>query len=179
MQATKRSELTDAIRCAVRQFRDAGQRFMNKSIVDAVIETNGPLFEEVGYLLAREKLFDLTRRIMKSSAEITEDEAQLDLGLDIEGFEMPGMIAVPVDPEHPLNGDCEWVPVMLATTADLDANLGMLNLQIASDQRRRRHISILRQRLAAIAGENSTLTVAQAAAVVRASLVAASQEVVQ
>ena len=169
MQASKRSELMEAIRRAVALFREAGRRFLNKDIVDAVIEANGSLFDELGSQLAREKLFDLTRRVMKSAAEITEAAAQLDLGLDVAGFEMPGMIAVPVDPANPLNGDCEWVPVMQATTADLDANLGMLNLQIESDQRKRRHISILRQRVAAIVGENSRLTVAQAAVMARES----------
>lgn len=167
MQATKRSELLEAIRRTVALFRTAGSRFLNKDIVDSVIEANGSLFDELGSLLAREKLFDLTRRVMKSTAEITEAAAQLDLGLNVSGFEMPGMIAVPVDPNNLLNGDCEWVPVMQATIADLDANLGMLNLQIESDQRKRRHISILRQRVAAIVGENSRLTVAQAAAMAR------------
>ena len=169
MQSTKRSELTDAIRCTVRQFRDSGHRFLNKSIVDTVIETNGSLFADIGHELAREKLFDLTRRIMKSSTVMTEDEAQLDLGLDPAGFEMPGMIAVPVDPENPLNGECEWVPVTEATVADLDANLNMLSLQIESDLRKRRQISILRQRVAAIVGEHSILTVAEAAAMARES----------
>ena len=167
MKGTKRSDLMEAIRSCVADFRDAGHRFWNKDIVDAVIEANGSLFDELGSQLAREKLFDLTRRVMKSAAEITETAAQLDLGLNVAGFEMPGMIAVPVDPANPLNGDCEWVPVMQATTADLDANLGMLNLQIESDQRKRRHIFILRQRVAAIVGENSGLTVAQAAAMAR------------
>ena len=167
MKGTKRSDLMEAIRSCVADFRDAGRRFWNKDIVDAVIEANDSLFDELGSQLAREKLFDLTRRVMKSAAEIAETAAQLDLGLDVAGFEMPGMIAVPVDPANPLNGDCEWVPVMQATTADLDANLGMLNLQIESDQRKRRHIVILRQRVAAIVGENSPLTVAQAAAMAR------------
>ena len=167
MQTTKRCELMDAIRRAVVLFRDAGRRFLNKEVVDAVIEANGQLFDELGHQLAREKLFDLTRRVMKSATEITEAEAQLDLGLDMAGFEMPGMIAVPLNPENPLNGDCEWVPVIQATITDLDANLRMLDLQIESDQRKRRHISILRQRVAAIVGENSELTVAQAAALAR------------
>lgn len=167
MQSNKRSQLTDAIRCAVRQFRDAGQRFMNKSIVDAVIEGNGPLFAEVGHALAREKLFDLTRRIMKSSAEMTEDEAQLELGLDPASFEMPGMIAVPVDPANSLNGDCEWVPVTEATVADLDANLIMLEFQIKADQSKRRNVLLLRQRLVSLVGEDSPLTVGQALALVR------------
>lgn len=167
MQATKRSELIEGIRRAVALYREEGRRFLNKDIVDAVIRANGDLFDELGSQLAREKLFDLTRRVMKSAAEITEAAAQLDLGLDAPGFEMPGMIAVPVATGNPLNGDCEWVPVMSATTADLDANLSMLNLQIESDQRKRRHISILRQRVAAIVGENSSLTVAEAAALAR------------
>lgn len=167
MQASRRSELMEAIRCAVRQFRDAGRRFMNKDIVDAVIDTNGPLFAELGQLLAREKLFDLARRVMKSAAEMTEADAQLDLGLDVAGFEMPGMIAVPVDPANPLNGDCEWVPVTEATVADLDANLLMLDLQIKADQSKRRNVLLLRQRVVALVGENSTFTVAQAAAMAR------------
>ena len=167
MQASRRSELMDAIRRAVRQFRDAGRRFMNKDIVDAVIDTNGPLFAELGQSLAREKLFDLARRVMKSAAEMTEADAQLDLGLDVAGFEMPGMIAVPVDPANPLNGDCEWVPVTEATVADLDANLLMLDLQIKADQSKRRNVLLLRQRVVALVGENSTLTVAQAAAMAR------------
>jgi hypothetical protein len=66
----------------------------------------------MGRRLAREKLYDLARRVMKSAAEMTEAEAQLDLGLDVADFTMPGMIAVPVDPCNPLNGECEWVPVM-------------------------------------------------------------------
>ena len=167
MQASRRRELTDAIRHTVTLFRDAGRRFLNKDVVDAVIAANSPLFDELGRQLAREKLFDLTRHVMKSAAEITEAEAQLNLGLDMAGFEMPGMIAVPVDPERPLNGDCEWVPVMQATVADLDANLRMLDLQIEADQRKRRHVSILRQRVAAVVGEDSDLTVAQAAAMAR------------
>jgi len=167
MQATKRSELTEAIRCAVTLFREAGRRFLNKDIVDAVIETNGSLFDELGSQLAREKLFDLTRRVMKSAAEVTEADAQLELGLDIAGFEMPGMIAVPIDLHHPLNGDCEWVPTTEATVADLDANLRMLDLQITADQHKRRNIALLRQRVVSIVGENSRLTVAQAAAMAR------------
>jgi hypothetical protein len=114
MQATKRSELTDAIRRAVANLREGG-RFLNKDVVDAVIAANGSLFDELGSQLAREKLFDLTRRVMKSAAEVTEADAQLELGLDIAGFEMPGMIAVPIDLEHPLNGDCEWVPTTEAS----------------------------------------------------------------
>ena len=169
MQSTKRSELTDAIRCTVRQFRDTGQLFLNKTIVDTVIESNGSLLADVSHDLAREKRCDLIRQIMKSSNVMTEDEAQLDLGLDPAGFEMPGMIAVPVGPENPLNGDCEWVPVTEATVADLDANLKMLSLQIESDLRKRRQISILRQRVAAIVGEHSSLTVAEAAAMARES----------
>ena len=167
MQATKRSELIEGIRNAVALFRDAGRRFLNKDIVDAVIEANGALFDELGSQLAREKLFDLTRRVMKSAAEITEDAAQLDLGLDTAGFEMPGMIAVPVDPDNPLNGDCEWVPVTEATVADLDANLGMLDLQIKADQRKRHSIFLLRQRVVAVVGEDSAFSVAQAAAMAR------------
>ena len=169
MQATKRSELTEAIRRAVMLFCEAGRRFLNKDIVDTVIEANGSLFDELGSQLAREKLFDLTRRVMKSATEMTEAAAQLDLGLDVAGFEMPGMIAVPVDLEHPFNGDCEWVPTTEATVADLDANLRMLDLQITADQRKRRNISLLRQRVVALIGENSHLTVAQAAAVSRES----------
>ena len=167
MQATKRSELTEAIRRAVTLFRVAGRRFLNKDIVDAVIETNGSLFDELGSQLAREKLFDLTRRVMKSAAEVTEADAQLELGLDIAGFEMPGMIAVPIDLDHPLNGDCEWVPTTEATVADLDANLRMLDLQITADQHKRRNIALLRQRVVSIIGDNSSLTVAQAAATAR------------
>lgn len=167
MQATKRSELTEAIRRAVAQFREMGRRFLNKDVVDAVIEANGPLFDELGRQLAREKLFDLTRRVMKSATEMTEADAQLELGLDIASFEMPGMIAVPVDLEHPLNGDCEWVPTTEATVADLDANLRMLDLQITADQHKRRNIALLRQRVVAVVGENSSLTVAQAAAMAR------------
>ena len=164
MQPTKRAELTEAIRRVVARFREMGLRFLNKDVVDAVIEANGPLFDELGRQLAREKLFDLTRRVMKSATEMTEADAQLDLGLDIAGFEIPGMIAVPVDMEHPLNGDCEWVPTTEATVADLDANLRMLDLQITADQHKRRNIALLRQRVVAVVGENSDLTVAQAAA---------------
>lgn len=167
MQATKRSEMTEAIRRAVSQFREAGRRFLNKDVVDAVIKANEPLFHELGQQLAREKLFDLTRRVMKSATEMTEADAQLELGLDIAGFEMPGMIAVPVELERPLNGDCEWVPTTEATVADLDANLRMLDLQITADQHKRRNIALLRQRVVAIVGENSSLTVAQAAAMAR------------
>jgi len=167
MEATKRSELTVAIRRAVGQFREKGRRFLNKDVVDAVIEANGPLFDELGRQLAREKLFDLIRRVMKSATEMTEADAQLELGLDIGGFEMPGMIAVPVVLEHPLSGDCEWVPTTEATVADLDANLRMLDVQITADQRKRRNISLLRQRVTAIIGENTNLTVAQAAAMAR------------
>ncbi len=170
MQTTKRAELTEAIRRAVARFREMGRRFLNKDVVDAVIEANGPLFDELGRQLAREKLFDLTRRVMKSATEMTEADAQLELGLDIEGFEMPGMIAVPVDVEHPLNGDCEWVPTTEATVPDLDANLRMLDLQITADQHKRRNIALLRQRVVAIVGENSDLTVAQAAAMAREML---------
>lgn len=97
----------------------------------------------------------------------TEADAQLELGLNSAGFEMPGMIAIPLNPASPLNGDCEWVPVMQATIADLDAHIHMLDLQIESDRRKRRHISILRQRVAAVVGENSDMTVAQAAAMAR------------
>ena len=43
MQDSKRSELMEAIRRAVTLFREAGRRFLNKDIVDAVIETNGSL----------------------------------------------------------------------------------------------------------------------------------------
>jgi hypothetical protein len=157
----------EAIRRAVGQFREVGRRFLNKDIVDSVIEANGPLFDELGRLLAREKLFDLTRRVMKSAAEMTESAAQLDLGLNAAGFEMPSMIAVPVDPGNPLNGDCEWVPVTEATVADLDANLGMLDLQIEADRRKRRNVFLLRQRVVSLVGEDSALTVAQAAAMAR------------
>ena len=38
MQDSKRSELMEAIRRAVALFREAGRRFLNKDIVDAVIE---------------------------------------------------------------------------------------------------------------------------------------------
>jgi len=117
MQDSKRSELMEAIRRAVALFREASRRFLNKDVVDAVIAANGSLFDELGSQLAREKLFDLTRRVMKSAAEVTEADAQLELGLDIAGFEMPGMIAVPIDLDHPLNGDCEWVPTRKATSA--------------------------------------------------------------
>lgn len=167
MQSSKRSALNEAIRCTVGLFRVEGRRFLNKDIVDAVIETNAQLFEEMGHQLAREKMFDLTRRVMKAAAEISEAEAQLDLDLDIAGFEMPGMIAVPVDAANPLNGECEWVPVTEATVLDLDANLSMLDLQIEADQRKRRNIALLRQRVVAVIGEDSTLTVAQAAAMAR------------
>ena len=166
MQATKRSALTVAIRRAVARLREGG-RFLNKDVVDAVIAADGPLFDEMGRQLAREKLFDLTRRVMKCAAEVTEADAQLEFGLDIAGFEMPGMIAVPIDMDHPLNGDCEWVPTTEATVADLDANLRMLDLQITADQHKRRNIALLRQRVVAIVGENSHLTVAQAAATAR------------
>jgi len=88
----------------------------------------------------------------------------LGLVFDISDLPLPAMIAVPIDGEHPLNGDCAWVPVMQATLDDLDANLRMLDLQIESDQRKRRQISILRQRMAALVGEDSDLTVAQALA---------------
>jgi hypothetical protein len=167
MKGSKRSDLLEAIRFCVADFRDAGRRFWNKDIVDAVIERNAPLLGELGQQLAREKVFDLTRRVMKTAVEMSEEEAQLELGLKHDGFEMPGMIAVPVDAEKPLNGECEWVPVTDATVADLDANLRMLDLQIAADQRKRRNIFLLRQRVVAIVGETSTFTVAQAAAMTR------------
>ena len=167
MASSKRSELMDAIRQAVAEFCQAGTRFLNKDVVDTVIGRRPELFHALGAQLAREKLFDLTRRVMKSSVELTEAEAQLELGLEMVGFEMPNMIAVPVDPSNPLHGDCQWVPVLSATVADLDANLRMLDLQIAADQRRRRSVFALRQRVVAIIGEDSELTVAQAAALAR------------
>lgn len=104
---------------------------------------------------------------MKTTAEVTENEARLQLGLDLPEFDMPNLIAVPVDIANPLNGDCEWVPVMQATVADLDSNLRMLDVQIAADQRRRHHIFMLRQRVVAVVGEDSELTVAQAAVLAR------------
>lgn len=104
---------------------------------------------------------------MKTAGEVSESEARLQLGLDFADFGMPKMIAVPVDAANPLHGDCEWVPVLSATVADLDANLRMLDLQIQADQRKRRNIFALRQRVVAIIGEDSPLTVAQAAALAR------------
>jgi hypothetical protein len=166
MASNKRSELMDAIRQTVAGLCQTA-RFLNKDVVDAVIDRHSELFQALGSQLAREKLFDLTRRVMKSSVELTEAEAQLELGLDFAGFEMPNMIAVPVDPSNPLNGDCEWVPVLSATSADLDSNLRMLDLQIEADQRRRRSIFALRQRVVAIVGEHSELTVAQVASLAR------------
>ncbi len=160
MRASKRSELNEAIRETVAEFCAAGRRFLNRDIVDAVIDQHGELFGELGRELAREKLFDLARRVMKTATEVTEREARLQLGLDLPEFDMPNLIAVPVDITNPLNGDCEWVPVMHATVADLDANLRMLDVQIAADQRRRHHIGMLRQRVVAVIGEKSTLTVA-------------------
>jgi len=167
MRTSKRSELTEAIRETVMDFCAAGRRFWNRDIVDAVIEQHGDLFADLGSQLAREKLFDLTRRVMKTTAEVTEAEARLQLGLDLPEFEMPNLIAVPVDILNPLNGDCEWVPVMQATVADLDSNLRMLDVQIAADQRRRHHIAMLRQRVVAVVGEKSELTVSEAAAMAR------------
>lgn len=167
MRASKRSELNDAIRETVAEFCAAGRRFLNRDIVDAVIDQHGDLFGELGRELAREKLFDLARRVMKTAAEFTEREARLQLGLDLPEFDMPNLIAVPVDITNPLNGDCEWVPVMHATVADLDANLRMLDVQISADQRRRHHIAMLRQRVVAVIGEDSELTVAQAASLAR------------
>ena len=167
MRASKRSELTEAIRGTVVDFCAAGRRFWNRDIVDAVIEQHGDLFTELGTQLAREKLFDLARRVMKTSAEVTESDARLQLGLDLPGFEMPNLIAVPVDMANPLNGECEWIPVMQATVADLDSNLRMLDVQIAADQRRRQHIAMLRQRVVAVIGDSSDLTVSEAAAVAR------------
>ncbi|HZT28777.1 MAG TPA: hypothetical protein VE999_13625 [Gemmataceae bacterium] len=167
MRTSRRSELTEAIRETVAAFCAAGRRFWNRDIVDTVIEQNGDLFADLGRQLAREKLFDLTRRVMKTAAEVTEAEARLQLGLDLPEFEMPNLIAVPVDILNPLNGDCEWVPVMHATVADLDSNLRMLDVQIAADQRRRRHIAMLRQRVVAVVGEKTELTVAEAAALAR------------
>ncbi len=163
MRASKRTELNEAIRETIAQFCAAGRRFLNRDIVDAVIDQHGELFGELGRQLAREKLFDLTRRVMKTATEVTEHEARLQLGLDFPDFDMPKLIAVPVNITNPLNGDCEWVPVLEATVADLDANLWMLDAQIAADQRRRHHIALLRQRMVALVGEESTLTVAQAA----------------
>lgn len=167
MASTKRTELMDAIRATVADLCQAGARFLNKDVVDTVIGRNPDLFNQLGAQLAREKLFDLTRRVMKTSAELTETDAQLELGLDLAGFEMPNMIAVPVDSSNPLNGDCEWVPVLSATVADLDANLRMLDLQIAADQRKRRSVFALRQSVVAVIGEDAELTVAQAAAMAR------------
>ena len=164
MRASKRSELNEAIRETVAGFCADGRRFLNRDIVEAVIDQHGELFGELGRDLAREKLFDLARRVMKTAGEVTEGEARLQLGLDLPGFDMPNLIAVPVDVTSPLNGDCEWVPVMQATVADLDANLRMLDVQIAADQRRHHHIAMLRQRVVAVIGEKSTLTVVEAAA---------------
>lgn len=167
MRASKRSELNEAIRETVAGFCAAGRRFLNRDIVGAVIEQYGNLFNELGRELAREKLFDLARRVMKTAAEVTEGDARVQLGLDLPEFDMPNMIAVPVDASNPLNGDCEWVPVLSATVADLDANLRMLDLQIAADQRKRRSVFALRQRVVAVIGEGSDLTVAEAAALAR------------
>lgn len=167
MRASKRTELNEAIRDTIARFCAAGRRFLNRDIVDAVIDQHGELFGDLGRELAREKLFDLTRRVMKTGTEVTEHEARLQLGLDFPYFDMPKLIAVPVDITNPLNGDCEWVPVTEATVADLDANLRMLDAQIAADQRRRDHIALLRQRMVAVVGEKSTLTVAQAVALAR------------
>lgn len=167
MPSNKRTELMDAIRTTVADLCQGGARFLNKEVVDAVIDRHPALFETLGTKLAREKLFDLTRRVMKSSVELTEAEAQLELGLDLAGFEMPNMIAVPIDPANPMNGDCEWVPVLGATVADLDANLRMLDFQIEADQRRRRSVFALRQRVVAIVGEDFEITVAEAAALAR------------
>lgn len=167
MRASRRSELNEAIRETVAGFCAAGRRFLNRDIVDAVIEQYGDLFNELGRELAREKLFDLARRVMKTAAEVTEGDARVQLGLDLPEFDMPNMIAVPVDASNPLNGDCEWVPVLSATVADLDANLRMLDLQIAADQRKRRSVFALRQRVVAVIGEGSDLTVAEAAALAR------------
>lgn len=167
MTVNRRSELNDAIREVVAKFSAAGRRFLNRDIVEAVIDQHEELFSELGRQLAREKLFDLARRIMKTAGEVSESEARLQLGLDFADFGMPKMIAVPVDAANPLHGDCEWVPVLSATVADLDANLRMLDLQIQADQRKRRNIFALRQRVVAIIGEDSPLTVAQAAALAR------------
>jgi hypothetical protein len=43
----------------------------------------------------------------------------------------------------------------------------MLDVQIAADQRRRRHIAMLRQRVVALVGEKTEFTVAEAAALAR------------
>ena len=84
MQNSRRCELVEAIRHAVATFREMGQRFLNKDVVeDTVIETNGPFFEELGRSLAREKLFDVTRRVMKSAAEMTATGA---VGLGVRHF---------------------------------------------------------------------------------------------
>ena len=55
----------------------------------------------------------------------------------------------------------------IRTVADLDANLRMLDLQITADQQKRRNIALVRQRVVSVVGENSRLTVAQAAAMAR------------
>lgn len=167
MRASKRSALNEAIRATVADFCAAGRRFLNRDIVDAVIDQHGELFGELGRELAREKLFDLARRVMKTAAEVTEGEARVQLGLDLPEFDMPNLIAVPTDITNPLNGDCEWVPVLHATVADLDSNLRMLDVQIAADQRRRHHIAMLRQRVVAVVGKDSELTVAEAAVLAR------------
>ena len=167
MKTTKRAELNEAIRQTVADFCAGGERFLNRDIVDAVIGEHGNLFEDLGRELAREKLFDLARRVMKTAGQVTVGQARLQLGLDLPDFDMPNLIAVPVDITKPLNGDCQWIPVTQATVADLDANLHMLDVQIAADQRRRHHIAMLRQRVVAVIGEKSTLTVVEAAALAR------------
>lgn len=167
MASSKRTELMEAIRGTVADLCQSGARFLNKEVVDAVIDQHPELFMTLGTQLAREKLYDLTRRVMKTAVELTEAEAQLELGLNLAGFEMPNMIAVPVDAEKPLNGDCQWVPVLSATVADLDANLRMLDHQIQADQRKRRSVFALRQRVVTVIGEHSDLTVAEAAVLAR------------
>lgn len=47
MRGTKRSELNEAIRETVAEFAAVGRRFLNRDIVDAIIDQHGGLFDEM------------------------------------------------------------------------------------------------------------------------------------
>lgn len=167
MQPSKRTALMDAIREVVEELAASGRRFLNRDVVDAVLEEYPDLLAEVGQQLAREKVSDLARRAMKLASSVADDDAQLDLTFGNGDIEVPGMIAVPRNLDDPLADDCEWLSIRHATLADLDANIALLDAGIKADQKRRLDMARLRQRVASVIGENSTLTVAQAAAMAR------------
>lgn len=166
MTLLRQKELSDRIKEAASILRGAGESVTLSAVREFVKREYHALWEESQPMLAELGFGDFAGKTLKgSSSGDVSDIRQLCMDFGVE-LDVSEMIAVPVSEESPM-GKRSWMYIGDCTVSNLRAASAHLREQAKNDARRAREISKLTKRVIDIVGENSPLTVSDAAALAR------------